>query len=165
MQMSEQPQECKIEHFSSRVCERGTKSCTVYHSEQPQEWTRETLSKFVHDMGWDVAAAQINAALAAEREKVQRVSGLGADAYNKLYEQLTAERKTTEAVRNFWKDTYDTCYATLAAERERVRTLMELCNEVAAGHRDKNSPEYNECENAPCAWCDALAKMSEQWDF
>jgi hypothetical protein len=50
----------------------------------------------------------------------------------------------------------------LAAERDKVQTLVDLCDEVAASHRDKDSPDYNECDESPCAWCDALAKVKKQ---
>jgi len=53
-----------------------------------QEWTPEYVSGTLRSV--TAICDAHNDVLAAEREKVQRVSGLGADAYNKLKRQLLA---------------------------------------------------------------------------
>lgn len=43
------------------------------------------------------------------------------------------------------------------------RTLAELVREVMNWHRDTESPEYNECDKIPCAWCtDAIAALGKK---
>lgn len=30
---------------------------------------------------------------------------------------------------------------------------LDLLNEVMRSHADPDSPDYNECDKDPCAWC------------
>lgn len=41
-----------------------------------------------------------------------------------------------------------------AIDREALATLAEHVQEIRRAHRDKDSPDYNECETAECAWCE-----------
>lgn len=44
-----------------------------------------------------------------------------------------------------------------AFNREKV--LRELLQEVMGEHRDKDDANYNECEDAPCLWCEHAAEV------
>lgn len=39
----------------------------------------------------------------------------------------------------------------VASEREKM--LRSLLEEVMRSHRDKESPDYNQCEEGECEWC------------
>lgn len=45
-------------------------------------------------------------------------------------------------------------------ERRRIPNPVQvLLREIYDGHRDKESPEYNQCDIDQCFWCD----MAEEW--
>lgn len=46
--------DCSIDPFSSRTCERGTKSCTVEHgmAERPTDAETEAARKIARNRGW-----------------------------------------------------------------------------------------------------------------
>ena len=53
-----------------------------------------------------------------------------------------------------------------ARSQERVRmyfdllaAAQELLAEVRQWHSDKESPDYNECDTAPCQWCESSLKL------
>jgi len=37
--------------------------------------------------------------------------------------------------------------------------LAKLVSEVMEWHRDKDSPDYNLCDDAPCEWCSKAARL------
>ncbi len=51
----------------------------------------------------------------------------------------------------------------LEKERDRLRGQLDeasrLLDEVMSWHKDKNSPDYNECDKAECFWCEQAGKV------
>lgn len=43
------------------------------------------------------------------------------------------------------------------SDAEKLALAKELLKEIVASHRDDESSDYNECEKAPCRFCE-LAK-------
>jgi hypothetical protein len=41
----------------------------------------------------------------------------------------------------------------LAEARTKLGVADEMIDEIMASHNDPDSPDYNECEKDPCAWC------------
>ena len=39
----------------------------------------------------------------------------------------------------------------------REEMIRELLEDIMQAHRDDDSPDYNHCEDSPCAWCEQAA--------
>ena len=42
-----------------------------------------------------------------------------------------------------------------------LRALKELLQEIWIAHMDKDSPDYNACEDGPCQWCVETERLVE----
>lgn len=44
-------------------------------------------------------------------------------------------------------------------DQEKIEKLSALIKEVMQWHADPNSSEYNECDTAPCFWCEQAKEL------
>ena len=49
-----------------------------------------------------------------------------------------------------------------AKQNEDMVRLVDLVREVMFWHRDKESSDYNECDTAPCHWCERAQKAIDE---
>ncbi len=84
--------------------------------------------------------------------------------YQQLREQLEDE---TEIVSKVWSALGVTTFEQAKGKaiwelvldlKQQLAAAQALLREVRGWHCDKESPEYNECDTAPCQWCDDFLK-------
>ena len=118
------------------------------------QWTVDRIYSYgVSDADFGVRLAKdINAALAAERERGERMAGDGSYflAIRKVREQLNAALAAERDDRISWQELYDKTNDKLAAERDSTARLSEALSAAehklaAATGKDRALP-YNELE-------------------
>jgi len=50
----------------------------------------------------------------------------------------------------------------METEIEQLKANKDLVREVMFWHRDKESSDYNECDTAPCHWCERAQKVIDE---
>jgi hypothetical protein len=150
---------CRPEEFDPTSFVPIEDQIELRRSEQPltQEWTWESLRNLVKEMGWIIAASQINAALAAAKEvdKVSRRVEAG------LRKQLAAEREHAQSINDDLIATNSSLRTALAAEREKMKPLVDALEGIR-NHADGHN--RNHCLGCSFSFntaTDALVKMKE----